>query len=535
MACNQLTGGSDIGTPPWAFSESYQRQNVEISEVYANTADGEAAFIELVSNTDTDLNLDGWYLCTSKTECTRLGAADKLHARARLVLQSDLPALGRHAGVVALKEVGGRVESLLAWGSDAAALAPELSGDAFVTGAWVPGEFVELPYPAPAGVAAIREDGALGCALPSVAERAQPDSSLCLAVDPCGLDDFAPLRISEVKTSMVGVNGWVEIQNASDSALDLAGVRVCALPACVVVGAATVLEPLGRAVLTFGPNTSDSLIENVLGSSQHPVGTTGAAVIFSPGAASANPELDMLSYVQFGETVATYATAAQARCLWQNANAFAGEPRVAGESLSMVGTSPQDPASWQPALETPGEANSDLSAQGWQSCSFPDPALRAAAPDLAVQEITVAETVAVSIENRTPIAYDLQGFTFVLGGETFLMSDTSFFLPAGDVLVLRGETLTRELVSGASQFEILDGEGGLVQFVALSQNAPGAQAAVELGLWPLASCAVGGLPANATKLVRVLDYEGTGAGDYAWHVEAPCDAELGEEAEATAE
>ena len=367
-ACTERQFGSGIGRPPAGQTERPALQPLLITEVYAGDT-VTPAFVELAVAGDatvTEVPLTGLWLCTERSACVELGAAQAaLPAGDRLRVDATTLGLVAQYGQVAVVDAdlaAGAFAELahahLAWGGEPPATSP-LTGPALTSGAFLPGEHVALPYPVPAGVAVAAEAAGLGCAAPSPEAVAVLDPALC-TLDDCEVGTCAPsacdpsacdpaacalsgpaLRLTEV--AITATETWIDLQNCTNADLPLYGVRVCQPPSCARFEAGDLIPAPGTGGLELAlPGAA-------------PLRADGEIAVLAPGAAAIAEVAALLSFVSYGEADPELAPAAAAAALWTGDGTTA--PSLGGgQALTRIDGA-AGPSSWE--LAAPVAAPAD--------------------------------------------------------------------------------------------------------------------------------------------------------------------------------
>jgi hypothetical protein len=424
-ACNEIQTGTSFGRPPAAAVDRPElAPPLRIAEIYVADPDPATHFAELmVDETETTIDLATVELCAGDTCIPAACDGTEVAGTERVVCALGGLTLAAAAGEVAVVD-DDQLLAYLAWGGESGLFGSSWSAAALLSGAIEPGEFIPLPFPMPQGVAVSNELGDAGCAAPSSGSPGTTDAGLCPE------SSTPQLFISEIlPAGSDTAASWIELENTGDEDVELAWVRLCQVPSCVVFLPGETLAAHARLLVHLGRSGSNDA-SNRYFADAIPVRPSGEIVLLAPGDTDlAGDPSSLQSFLRSGPASATdMASQAVDAGLWSEAEGVidsARAPRVAGESLSRNPGAALSASAWHPAVPTPLAENPEISeaTNQWQSCSFPRPWQAQPAPDLVVEWVSrVAEVDGVAIPeqivvlNQASAAVDLSTVTLELDG-----------------------------------------------------------------------------------------------------------------------
>lgn len=347
LACGEDRFGEGVSRPPTVLPERPEVGALRIREVAA----GAQAFVEVENTTAEALDLDGYALVDGASS---LALAGSVAPGARSSISGVEALVGANSGELAILNPSGSVIDYVAWGNDPATRSSRLYSEAFQNAVELLNPVaLAVPFPLPADTALAFEAADRGCATPS-------PSSAPADLAPCPGGD-GRLTLTEVAPE-VDDSDWIELRNDGAEALNLVGARVCALPRCAIITAATAdLAPGAYGLVVFAEDLAGAEAQASL-----PCDTTVCAVAPALSGLPSAPEITvaapspedisalepMLTYARFGSGSVGETVAADTS-LWPEAGSV-GIELEAGNTFQLPEGSAPAKSAWISAAPTPG-------------------------------------------------------------------------------------------------------------------------------------------------------------------------------------
>jgi hypothetical protein len=545
-ACSKTSYGDGIGFPKQISTRTVPR--FAISQVYPSAAEPSGRFVQLLNISEASQALTNFAL---ESDDARLELSSVLAAGQTIdsggTIELAFSALGAGtAGEVALINPHGLVESYLAWGVDPAILQTSLYNRADAAEAYESEAFVRTGFPSRLvpEVAVGRIGARTGCMAP---KHGAPPTEGDLDAAKCPVQRGLVVLRELLPAQSPETSSWVELENTTLAPLDLVGTRLCTATSCLALGVGATMAPQALLVVALGPTLpSVPAAAAVVHAGLSPLAAAGELALLAPGGA-AFEAAGLLDYVTYGGTVAAHAADAKAQGLWTS-DERAKAPRVSGESLSKqpalgAGVTAWDATQppWNPSEPTPGSPNAAVGPPNhWTSCSYARPWVPAR-PVISLLSLSRATPERLSLVNRDVAAKPLADLVVAIdtadGEAQARLADlphgTSADLAPGavaDIILDAAGPCTSAVcaywaaghLASSGAVALFDDPSAtgidaskLVAFVAWGSAPSSAylQPAVDAGLWPGVTCALGPLePGGALGLD--LGRDGTSPADW---------------------